>query len=340
MLEAEIRVLRREGIDRASPEEQADLAVLLDTWHGRDARQPFAEQVGAFLTEALAPYVRNHNPLAITAMEVLTLDATTRGLSPTEARRASCSRVKGVGNPSSQMVDTFSRNEERKALAFASTALQEAVGERPAGLAAGNSDLPTQLTQALTEAGMTRFFTSREDYRKYRDARDTIGKYVSLASRTIEMVSINLASGHDMEQVADTFHAAITRPVPVKVVISLIDPERDHLIRSIAPVLDLSEESLIRRIEDTMTSLQRLSKERLPPNRQSYLELWCHQALPNASAIILDGDETDGRVQLETKGFRTGMGKSWGFEVQGGTAFYNTLKDSYRDLIAAGRQVL
>ena len=340
MLEAEIKILRKEGIERAAPDEQADLAVLLDTWHGRDRREPFDEQVAAFVTEALTPYIKGKNPLALIAMEVLRLDPTTKGMTPTAARKAACARVKKVSDPGAQMVDTFSRNEEKKALAFTATAVQEAVGERPPGLAAGDGDLPTQLTQALTEAGVTRFFSSREGYRKYRDSRDTIGKYVSLANRTIEMVSINLASGHDVEQVADTFEAAITRPVPVKVRVSLIDPEQSHLISSIAPVLDLSEDSLVRRIEDTMASLERLQKERLARNRRPYLELWCHRVLPNASAIILDGDEADGRIQLETKGFRTGMGKSWGFEVQGGTDFYNTLRDSYRDLIAHGRQVL
>lgn len=337
MLLAEVRLLRRDGVMKASADLQPELAVLLDSWRGRDPGQSFPTQVEGLIRAALAPY--RQNELAQIALEVLCLHPTTKGLKQADSRKLAAKRVRQLA-ATSNVVDAFSKNEELKALGLLATAIQELVGDRPPGLAAGDTGLPTELTQALTEAGVSRFFSSREDYRRYRDSRDTIGKYVSLAVTSIEMVSINLASGHDMEQVADTFEAAIMRPAPVLVRISLLDPNRSYLIESIAPVLDVSSESLIARIRDTINSLAEVRAERLPRQRRQYLEVWCHKVLPNASAILLDADAKDGRVQLETKGFRTGMGKSWGFEVRAGTGFFDTLRDSYRHLIDDGRQVL
>jgi hypothetical protein len=45
-------------------------------------------------------------------------------------------------------------------------------------------------------------------------------------------------------------------------------------------------------------------------------------------------------VQLETKGYKMGMEKSFGFEVGAGSEFFVDLRDSYRHLIRDGRRIM
>jgi hypothetical protein len=154
------------------------------------------------------------------------------------------------------------------------------------------------------------------------------------------MVSINLATGNDMEMLIDTFEELILRRNPVKVRISLLDPDLEYLAQAIAPVINTTPDTLRSRVRDTVDSLEQLNSVRLPKSRKSYLEVWCHNCVPNGSAIILDGDSRSGLFQLETKGYRTGMQKSFGFEIAAGSDFFMTMRDSYRRLIADGRRVI
>lgn len=331
-----VKKLRRCGIRVATREAFPALASAVDEWPDTDTRKGFDDQLAALFLAALTPYAAN--AFAKIANEVLCLDTKTRSMSPTEARNHSVQRLRGTTTP--QAVGAFSKNEQVKALDL----LDHAIGEllaTPASRDSQTGALAPELVQALVEARVNRFFSSRDGYRKYRDSRDTISQYVSQANESIEMVSISLATGHDMEQVADAFETAILRHrQPVRVVVSLLDPDLDYLLQSIAPVLGFSSTSLSQRINDTIASLVELRQERLPRNKRGYLEVWCHRVLANASAIILDADGEAGRVQLETKGFRTGMGKSWGFEVLSGSEFFMTLRDSYRSLIQDGRRVI
>jgi transcriptional regulator with XRE-family HTH domain len=200
--------------------------------------------------------------------------------------------------------------------------------------------IPAELVQGLAEARLTRFFPSREYYGRFRSGRGNIAEYVSTAEHSLEMVSINLATGHDMEGIADTFEKMLWDHPQLTIKVSLLDPHpaASHLLKSIAPVINVSENALRERIVDTATTLDDLRKKRLAPARRANLQVWHHNCLPNASAIIIDGDYPEGVIQLETKGYKTGMGKSWGFEVAYGSDFFDTLRDSYRALIADGRQ--
>lgn len=111
-------------------------------------------------------------------------------------------------------------------------------------------------------------------------------------------------------------------------------------MKAIAPVLGSSDSVLGGRIQDTLGALTRFRQERLPRQSRNRFELWAHRCIPNASAMILDGDSDHGLVQLETKGFQMGMDKSFGFEVAAPSDFFTDLRNSYRDLIADGRKIL
>ena len=116
------------------------------------------------------------------------------------------------------------------------------------------------------------------------------------------MVSINLATGHDIEMLADTFEALIAnRRPPVRVRVSLLDPDLEYLAQAIAPVISTSPDTLRRRVLDTIGVLENLNQNRLARARREYLEVWCHKCLPNGSAIIIDGDSDRVSFSLRQK---------------------------------------
>jgi predicted acylesterase/phospholipase RssA len=82
-------------------------------------------------------------------------------------------------------------------------------------------ELPPMLRRGLAEAGITKFMPSRKYYALFRDGRESISSYISLAQVSLTMVSINLATGMTLEKVIDTFSILVNRERPVKIVISL-----------------------------------------------------------------------------------------------------------------------
>lgn len=119
-------------------------------------------------------------------------------------------------------------------------------------------ELSPMLRRSLADAGVTRFMPARKYYALYRDGRESIGSYISLAQGSLTMVSISLATGMDLEKVIDTFRALLNRAHPVKITISLLDPELPYLMASTAPVMDKTPEELTKSIKDTITELGKL----------------------------------------------------------------------------------
>jgi predicted acylesterase/phospholipase RssA len=195
------------------------------------------------------------------------------------------------------------------------------------------------LRRCLADAGVTRFMPARKYYAQYRDGRESIGSYISLAQSSLTMVSISLATGMDLEKVVNTFRALLNRAYPVKTIISLLDPELPYLMAFTAPIMDKTPEDLAKSITETITELGKLWAS-LPNERKTYLELWCHSTLPQASAIMIDEQAGTGLIQLETKAYKARRIDSFAFEIRAGTEFYSMLQSSYAELIKDGRQLL
>lgn len=201
------------------------------------------------------------------------------------------------------------------------------------------SQLDIELIQGVSAAGLTRFFPSRQYYKTLRNGNDSISAYIQTAQVSVEMVSISLATGMELEGVIDAFYAILTRRAETAVTVSLLDYELKYLMKAIAPVVGASPDTLRLRIEDTVRNLEAFADERLPRYARDRFRIKCHNVIPNASAIILDGDLEGGVIQLETKGYKMGMYKSFGFECAAPSEFFIDLRDSYRHLIADGRKI-
>jgi hypothetical protein len=197
-------------------------------------------------------------------------------------------------------------------------------------------DLPETLLQGLRAANVTRFMPSRKHYALYREGRESISSYVQLANHSLSMVSINLATGVDMEKIVDTFTAMICkRETPVRVRVSLLNPDKRYLLEAIAPVLGRTPEALGIRIADAINDLTAFAQD-LPTWARPYFSLSCHNALPQASAIMIDENTTAGLIQLESKPYRSAFTSSFAWEAAYGSEYFQTLRSSYDQLIADG----
>lgn len=184
--------------------------------------------------------------------------------------------------------------------------------------------------------GLSAFYSSRDDYSKYREHASSIDKYINGAAESICMVSITLATGIPVDDICRVFKIKLKHNKNFRVVISLLNPYNDELYRTIMPLFKQSEKTLQ---ENTISAIKTLVNFRnsLKIDEQDRFVIKVHQTLPFGSAIILDGDTENGTIQIETKPYDVGMRKSFAFEIQNNSGiFYETLKQSYYKLIDDG----
>jgi hypothetical protein len=198
-----------------------------------------------------------------------------------------------------------------------------------------------RLYWVLSSIRMSRFNRSREDYKKCRKGGKTIGGYVSTATSSLKIVSFSLITGIQYEELSKALEALVQREQPVTVDISLLDPRKNELTRAIAPAYDASAHAFSSDIHTALDNLFRL-KNSLRADARNRLRIHIHKAIPFGSAILIDhDDEKRGRIQIETKGYKSGLNLSWGFELRAGGshALYKTLVQAYTQLIEDGEEL-
>lgn len=335
-LEQEIFDLRRIGLGKADSGDYPELLVVLKDGGIKEPARDFAGAVATMLRTTAKQFPNNPNSRLL--LELFCVHESTRALSPAAALNVTVQRVRGTKTSADK--DAFRKNEVAKAIQFLAEVLKDEHRPPVGDDSEGPIELPQPLLAGVVDAGLTRFYPSRGHYRLLRDGRESISDYISLATTCVEMVSLNLTTGNETENVVDTFEDLIQRRNPTKVIVSLLDPEIPALAEAIAPVVGSAAETMRGRVRDTLAALAEFRSARLGRTRRQYFEVWCHNCIPNASAIIIDGDSNKGYIQLETKGYKTGMKSSFGFEVGAGTEFFEMLRDSYRHLISDGRRIV
>ncbi len=195
----------------------------------------------------------------------------------------------------------------------------------------------------VAAAGLTAIYPTREYYSRHRKEARTISSYVTTAKQSITMVSVNLMTGIPYEDLARTFKKKLmsSSDKSFMITISLLNPTHDFLMRALAPALKLPFNRLAGMIHDSLGQLITL-KEELPSDIQPNLEIRVHGTIPFASAIILDGEAQDGRIQLETKPYAVENIKSFAIEVMRTGAedsLYENLHEGYCRLLKDGVEV-
>lgn len=195
------------------------------------------------------------------------------------------------------------------------------------------------ITQQIPAAGLTAFYASRDYYRVFRAAA-TVDAYVATALKSVIMISINLMTGVPFDGLCERLKKKLETNSDFSVVISLIDPNQEHLMSALAPALSMTPAALSGSIVDTLNRLKQL-KQDLLAQAQGRFFLRVHRAIPLGSAIMLDHEESYGRIQIETKIYKAPFRKSFAFEVAptDDEGLYATLKKGYEDLLNDGDEV-
>lgn len=199
-----------------------------------------------------------------------------------------------------------------------------------------NKQISNELSEQISAIGLNSFFSTRDDYNKYRASTPSIDRYINTAKSSIELVSITLTTGIQIDDICTVIANKINKQRDFRVTISLLNPFRDELYMALEPVFGTDYSTLQSRTKDALKRISQLKKS-LPTQNQERLSIKMHNALPFGSAIILDGNFEHGKIQIETKPYKVGMRKSFSFEIiNDGNSFYNTIKSSYYELIDDG----
>lgn len=193
-----------------------------------------------------------------------------------------------------------------------------------------------ELSQQINAIGLNAFFSSRDDYNKYRASIPSIDRYIDTAKSSIELVSITLTTGMQIDDICSVIKNKINEQRDFNVTISLLNPFKDELYMTLEPVFGTDYSTLQNRTKDALERLSQLKKS-FSADNQGRFSVKMHNTLPFGSAIILDGNLEGGKIQIETKPYKVGMRKSFAFEIiNDGNTFYDTIKSSYYELIKDG----
>jgi multisubunit Na+/H+ antiporter MnhG subunit len=194
-----------------------------------------------------------------------------------------------------------------------------------------------RLSSTLNSVGMVAFNRSRDDYSRFHASAKSVAAYASQAKRELEIVSITLASGIQFDGLCNALRHLLEAEPSVLVTISLLNPFHQHLMQSVCSAHEIEADTMAAQIKDNLNKLSDF-KLKLSQKAQNNFKIRVHNTLPIASAILIDCSENYGRIQLETKTYRTHFRNSFGFELKYGGVhpMYATLVQSYRVLVADG----
>jgi hypothetical protein len=189
----------------------------------------------------------------------------------------------------------------------------------------------------ITTAGLSKLVPARSYYARFRDGAGSISEYLNSASSSLTMVSINLRTGHTIEDIGRVFERKLTSSTSFTITVSLLNPSRPSLMTAINASLSTADRVLASEIVNTIEYLLKF-KHRLPEQVQRRFEVRVHNSIPFASAILFDMGTGAARIQLETKAYKAPLMHSFALEFVPGIdpSLFQSLEKGYGDLIRDG----
>ena len=158
------------------------------------------------------------------------------------------------------------------------------------------------------------------------------------------MVSINMVTGVRFENILRVFREKLESISSFEVRISLVNPNFDDLMSVVAGAISdeyaTSGGDLADQIRQTLNGLINF-RNSLSHAQAERFDLKIHDTLPFASAIMLDVESEAGRIQLETKPYKSPLADSFALELvdTGEDSLFRTLKAAYTRLIVDAKRV-
>jgi hypothetical protein len=197
---------------------------------------------------------------------------------------------------------------------------------------------PAYLGDMLKTVGLSAFYSSRDDYTKYRTDAASIDKYINNAKKTLKMVGISLITGIQFDDVLRVLKSRLESQADFQVTISLLNPYKNEPYIVLAPCFDTDGDTLMGKTKESLKALYEL-KTCLSEEAKKRFTLKAHNVVPFGSVIMLDDDTIGGKIQIEVKPYKVGLRKSFAYElVNEGGLFFETIRTSYINLINDGLQ--
>lgn len=195
--------------------------------------------------------------------------------------------------------------------------------------------------ELIIQSGLKNFFPSRDFYPLHRNNSPSISSYIKSTRNKLMMISVNLITAIEYDDICNIIIDKIKNQ-NVEIKISLLDFDQHHLIKTISETINIEPKKLKDQIKKAINILHEL-KESLPETVRSKFEIKVHKAIPFGSAILIDYDQTDGKIQIETKPHNAPLINSFAFEIippqVDGYSFFKTLATSYLSLYNEGREI-
>jgi hypothetical protein len=188
-----------------------------------------------------------------------------------------------------------------------------------------------RLNKRIYKAGITNIYESRDDYAKYRNYPKITPKlldYLKLAEKNIYISAYWMAHGTEIEGITQGIIDLVKPPKSLNITVCVINPD-SQCINAISQHLGMPEKELVERIRTSITKLKQ-AKNRLSKEEKQKMTIKTHDSLPVASAIILDYDSDNCRMQLEFKPYQVDRHYNCSIELSGKEkGLYKLLSDSF-----------
>lgn len=165
------------------------------------------------------------------------------------------------------------------------------------------------------EEGLTKFHFSRNDYSR------TLVTFLARAAISILIVSVSLKITHEEGRLTEIFRKKLISNQAFTIIVSLINPNNQALLKIVADTLDIPCNKLRKEIVDMLKDLF-ACYEQLTRQEQSRFKILVHDCFPMGSVIMLDATETSGVIQVETKLYKTPRNESFGFQIIKDSPFF------------------
>ena len=188
-----------------------------------------------------------------------------------------------------------------------------------------------KLFHRIQEAGIVNFYASRADYTMYRGAPN-LADYLRCAKRSIRVAGYWMAHGIEMEGVTAALDELTRASPPRDITIALINPRASY-VHALSGYLGLQQEEVVARTKASLSKLWDL-REHMTPAQKARFRIKVYETVPIASVILLDAEESYGRLQIEIKPYKSPRTASFALELgDRGHELYDTCANAWLQLI-------
>lgn len=197
------------------------------------------------------------------------------------------------------------------------------------------------LVSRLSISGLSAFYFSREDF-KFRKSDDgasltQIKDYLNIAKKSIKIIAFTSAHSVIYGEAGKVLKAKIEEIPDFIVTVSLLncfDPK--YYLSNYVSLDRDSPDVLIREGEDGIEQLRKYRDELREENRTRF-NIKLHNTAKFETAVLIDDEEDDGRIQIEIKPYKVNVFGAYSFEIRktgSDLRFYDSIKDSYDKLLS------